>query len=206
LAAAGFQFAGHTDYLAHLAGLDSDAAVMMLVNRYMRVVPVTHHIALADVPARLTVDLIARTARVVARELKTRFGIEAPRLAVAGLNPHAGEGGRFGREEIEIIAPAVQSLSNEMDISGPLPPDSLFTAANRERFDAFICMYHDQALVPLKALDFETGVNVTLGLPFVRTSPDHGTALDIAGKRIADPTSSLEALRLADELSGERSG
>jgi 4-hydroxythreonine-4-phosphate dehydrogenase len=201
---AGFRFPGHTEYLAHLAaeaGLGAATPVMMLAGPSLRTVPVTIHMALADVPRALTVEGIVTTAHVVAGDLVRRFGIARPRLAVAGLNPHAGEGGSMGREDEEIVRPAVQTLQAEgIDAVGPLPADTLFHAAARARYDAAICMYHDQALIPAKALAFDETVNVTLGLPFVRTSPDHGTAFDIAGRGVARPDSLIAALRLAQRL------
>ncbi|MET0596427.1 MAG: 4-hydroxythreonine-4-phosphate dehydrogenase PdxA [Mesorhizobium sp.] len=201
---AGFRFPGHTEYLAHLAaeaGLGAATPVMMLAGPSLRTVPVTIHMALADVPRALTVEGIVATAHVVAGDLVRRFGIARPRLAVAGLNPHAGEGGSMGREDEEIVRPAVETLMAEgIDAVGPLPADTLFHAAARARYDAAICMYHDQALIPAKALAFDETVNVTLGLPFVRTSPDHGTAFDIAGRGVARPDSLIAALRLAQRL------
>ena len=162
--------------------------VMMLWSETLAVAPVTVHIPLADVPAALTQELIVSTARIVAVDMAKRFGVPRPRLAVAGLNPHAGEGGAMGREEIDVIAPAVAQLRAEgIDVSGPLPADTLFHDAARARYDAALAMYHDQGLIPIKTLAFDAGVNVTLGLPFIRTSPDHGTAFDIAGKGVANP-------------------
>jgi 4-hydroxythreonine-4-phosphate dehydrogenase len=200
---AGFAFPGHTEFLAHLGGVER--TVMMIAGPSLRVVPVTIHVALRDVPGLLTEALIVETARITAEALARDFGIEAPRLALAGLNPHAGEEGAMGREEIEVIAPAVARLRAEgIDARGPLPADTMFHAAARARYDAALGMYHDQALIPVKALDFERGVNVTLGLPFIRTSPDHGTAYDIAGKGVADPTSLIEALNLAARLAARR--
>ena len=202
---AGFAFPGHTEYLAHLGGVER--VVMMLAGPQLRVVPATIHIALADVPAALTPDLLERTIRITRAGLIRDFGIPAPRLAVAGLNPHAGEGGTMGREEIEVIAPVLARLRAEgMEISGPLSADTMFHAAARARYDAAIAMYHDQALIPIKTLDFDRGVNVTLGLPFIRTSPDHGTAFDIAGQGVADCQSLVEALRLAQAMARARAG
>ncbi|WP_438990394.1 4-hydroxythreonine-4-phosphate dehydrogenase PdxA [Lentibacter sp.] len=193
---AGFAFPGHTEFLAHLAGVDH--VVMMLASPTLRVVPATIHIALADVPKALTPASLRRTLEITHTALQTQFHIAAPRLAVAGLNPHAGEGGTMGQEELDWIAPLLVSLrATGLDIAGPLPADTMFHEAARARYDAAICMYHDQALIPIKTLDFDRGVNVTLGLPFVRTSPDHGTAFDIAGQGRANPSSSIEALRLA---------
>ncbi len=193
---AGFAFPGHTEYLAHLAGVPR--VVMMLASAQLRVVPATIHIPLADVPQALTPDLIEETIRITHAALIRDFGMTAPRLAVAGLNPHAGEGGKMGREEIEIIAPVLDRLrAHGFNLRGPMSADTMFHAAARTQYDAAIAMYHDQALIPIKTLDFDRGVNVTLGLPFVRTSPDHGTALDIAGQGVASPTSLIEALKLA---------
>ncbi len=198
---AGFTYPGHTEYLAALGGIDR--AVMMLAGPQLRVVPVTIHIALAEVPAALTPDLIDHTIRVTHAALIARFGIAAPRLAVAGLNPHAGEGGKMGREEIEVIAPVLDRLRAEgMEITGPLSADTMFHGPARARYDAAVCMYHDQALIPIKTLDFDRGVNVTLGLPFIRTSPDHGTAFDIAGRGLANPSSTIEALKMAWAMAG----
>ncbi len=206
---AGFAFPGHTEFLAHLDTHRGGAArpVMMLVSPGLRVVPVTTHIALAEVPGALTGRLIEATARITAEALTRDFGVARPRLAVAGLNPHAGEQGAMGREEIEVIAPALERLRGEgLEIAGPLPADTMFHAQARARYDVALTMYHDQGLIPLKALDFARGVNVTLGLAFVRTSPDHGTAYDIAGAGRADPTSLIEALNLAAEMAGRRGG
>jgi 4-hydroxythreonine-4-phosphate dehydrogenase len=204
LTAAGFRHPGHTEYLGEIAGTGVPP-VMMLACPGLRVVPVTVHEALARAIARLTPSLIADTARITARALRDEFAIAAPRLAVAGLNPHAGEAGTMGREEIDIVAPAVALLRAEgIDARGPLPPDTMFTAHARPTYDAAICLYHDQALIPIKTLDMAGGVNVTLGLSIVRTSPDHGTALDIAGTGRADPSSLIAAIRLAAELSRAR--
>ncbi|MGH6736981.1 MAG: 4-hydroxythreonine-4-phosphate dehydrogenase PdxA [Methyloceanibacter sp.] len=201
---AGFAFPGHTEYLAALAaGKDRPPLpVMMLVAGPFKVVPVTIHIPLKDVPAALTRELLLATIETTDKDLRRFFGFVRPRLAVAGLNPHAGEDGSLGCEEIEIVVPAIEAAQQQgLDVTGPYPADTLFHAAARERYDAAICMYHDQALVPFKTLAFEEGVNVTLGLPFVRTSPDHGTAFDIAGTGAANPRSLIEALRLADAMS-----
>ncbi|MBJ6373379.1 4-hydroxythreonine-4-phosphate dehydrogenase PdxA [Sedimentitalea arenosa] len=196
---AGFAYPGHTEFLAALGGCDR--VVMMLASERLRVVPATIHIALAEVPKALTPDLLRETIRITADGLRRRFGIAAPRIAVAGLNPHAGEGGAMGREELDWIAPLLAEIAADgLSVSGPHPADTLFHAAARTRYDAAIAMYHDQALIPIKTLDFDRGVNVTLGLPFVRTSPDHGTALDIAGRGEADPTSLIEALKLAQRM------
>jgi 4-hydroxythreonine-4-phosphate dehydrogenase len=201
---AGFRHPGHTEYLGQLASEAWGAPaqpVMMIWSPWLAVVPVTIHIALAQAPRALTRELIETTARIVAHDLRARFRIERPRLAVAGLNPHAGESGAMGREEIELIAPAVAALRAEgLDVVGPLPADTMFHAKARERYDVALTMYHDQGLIPAKTLAFDEGVNVTLGLPFVRTSPDHGTAFDIAGTGHADPSSLIAALNLAARL------
>ena len=198
---AGFGFPGHTEYLAFLAERHTGKEarpVMMLAGPDLRTVPVTIHIPLSDVPAQLTTSLIIETGRIMARDLRERFGIGKPRLAVAGLNPHAGEDGSMGREDGEIVAPAVAALRSEgIDAVGPLPADTMFHPQARAGYDAALCMYHDQALIPAKTLAFDEAVNVTLGLPFVRTSPDHGTAFGIAGKGIARPNSLIAALKLA---------
>ncbi|MEL7257458.1 MAG: 4-hydroxythreonine-4-phosphate dehydrogenase PdxA [Pseudomonadota bacterium] len=200
---AAFSYPGHTEYLADLAG--ADTVVMMLASDQLHVVPVTIHMALEQVKTALTPQLLEETIRITHAGLIRDFGIDKPRLAIAGLNPHAGEGGKIGREEIELIAPVLARLSDDgFDLRGPLSADTMFHAAARETYDAAICMYHDQALIPIKTLDFDRGVNVTLGLPFVRTSPDHGTALDIAGQGIANPSSMIEALRLADRMAQAR--
>jgi 4-hydroxythreonine-4-phosphate dehydrogenase len=196
---AGFAYPGHTEFLAALAG--ADEVVMMLASDRLRVVPVTIHIALAQVPSALTAELLEKRLRITHDALRDRFGLEAPRIAVAGLNPHAGEGGRMGSEDMALIAPVLERLRSEgMDLRGPLPADTMFHARAREGYDVAVCMYHDQALIPIKTLDFDEGVNVTLGLPFIRTSPDHGTAFDIAGKDLANPSSTLAALRMAARL------
>jgi len=205
LYAAGFRHEGHTDYLADLAARAGHHAepVMMLSVGSLRSVPVTVHIPLKDVPGRLTQAAIERQALVLAAALKQRFGIARPRLAVTGLNPHAGEGGTIGDEEVAIIRPAIRALASAgLDIAGPLPADTAFQADTRDRFDAIVCMYHDQALIPIKTLGFHEGVNTTLGLPFIRTSPDHGTALALAGTGRANPQSLIAALRLAEQMAG----
>ncbi len=200
---AGFAFPGHTEYLAHLASVS--LPVMMLAGPSLRTVPVTIHVPLSDVPALLTIDLIVRTVEVTARDLKRRLGLKSPRIAVAGLNPHAGEGGSIGTEDETVVRPAVEALrAVGLDVSGPLPADTMFHPAARKRYDVAICMYHDQALIPAKTLAFDKAVNVTLGLPFVRTSPDHGTAFDIAGTGAARPDSLIAALRLASRMSRRR--
>jgi 4-hydroxythreonine-4-phosphate dehydrogenase len=201
---AGFAFPGHTEYLASLASGNATPLhpVMMLVAGPFKVVPTTIHIPLKDVQRTLTRDLLAETIKITDRDLRRFFGYGRPRLAVSGLNPHAGEQGSLGREEVEIIEPVIaEAQAQGLDVSGPYPADTLFHEAARERYDAAICMYHDQALVPFKTLAFEEGVNVTLGLPFVRTSPDHGTAFDIAGTGKTNPRSLIEALRLASAMS-----
>jgi len=203
LYAAGFDFEGHTDYLAELAREAGHEAepVMMLVAGALRTVPVTIHVALSEVPSRLKTDTIVRQGRIVARDLTRRFGLRAPRLAVAGLNPHAGEGGRMGTEEETVIRPAVERLQAEgISAFGPLPADTMFHEEARSQYDAALCMYHDQALIPVKTLDFHGGVNVTLGLPFIRTSPDHGTALPLAGTGRARPDSLLAAIHMAARM------
>ena len=197
---AGFPFPGHTEYLAALASSEGRPLhpVMMLASPTLKVVPVTIHVPLRDVPPLLTEDSILATIEITARDLGRYFGLEHPRLAVAGLNPHAGEDGGLGREEIDIIAPAIAAArAKGLNVTGPHPADTLFHGGARATYDAAICMYHDQALVPFKTLAFEEGVNVTLGLPFIRTSPDHGTAFGIAGTGQARPRSLIEALRLA---------
>lgn len=206
LAAAGVDVPGHTELLADLT--DAKAVRMMMVGGGLRVVLATTHLALAKVPGALSRELIRETIAVADRALRSHFGLRRPRIAVAGLNPHAGEGGLFGDEEARLIAPAVRdSLRRGIDVRGPLAADSLFPLATEGRFDALVCMYHDQGLAPFKALHFADGVNYTAGLPFVRTSPDHGTAYDIAGRGSADCRSMAAAFRLAAELAGSgRSG
>lgn len=200
---AGFAYPGHTEFLAALGG--GVDVVMMLASEQLRVVPVTIHIALSEVPAQLTPARVRRAVEITAEGLRRDFGITAPRLAIAGLNPHAGEGGAMGDEEVTWLNALVAELAESgLDIRGPLSADTLFHAAARAQYDAAICMYHDQALIPIKTLDFDRGVNVTLGLPFIRTSPDHGTAFDIAGKGVANPTSMIEAIRLADRMARAR--
>ncbi len=205
LAARGFSYPGQTEYLAAACGKRPEDAVMMLAGPRLRTVPLTVHCALADVPRLLSIDLIRHKARIVACALKRDFGIASPRIAVAALNPHAGEGGAFGDEEARIIAPAIAALRESgYDVSGPHPGDALFTPRARETYDVVLAMYHDQALIPLKALDFDEGVNVTLGLPIVRTSPDHGTAFDIAGTGAAAPGAMIAALRMAGACAARR--
>src|ERR1700681_327088 len=200
---AGFRHPGHTEFLAELAATDGHTPqpVMMLWSPALVVVPVTIHLSLRDAIARLTTDLIVSTARIVVANLKARFGLANPRLVVSGLNPHAGEEGSLGTEDRGIVAPAIEILRNEgIEVRGPLPADTMFHEAARKTYDCAICMYHDQALIPVKTLAFDDAVNVTLGLPFVRTSPDHGTAFDIAGTGSANPSSLIAALRLAARM------
>ena len=203
LTAAGFPHPGHTEFLAALASESGVAPrpVMMLWSETLAVVPITIHVPLKRVPALLTEDLVVETGRIVARDLARRFGLARPRLVVAGLNPHAGESGTIGTEDRDVLGPAVARLAAEgIDVRGPLSADTLFHARARETYDVALCPTHDQALIPIKTLAFDEGVNVTLGLPFVRTSPDHGTAFDIAGRGIARPDSLVAALRLAARL------
>lgn len=200
---AGFAFPGHTEFLAHLAGVDR--SVMMLFAPELRVVPVTIHIALEQVKPTLTADLLTETIRIAHRALQRDFGIASPRIAVAGLNPHAGEGGAMGTEELTLINPVLQSLREEgINVGNARSADTMFHAAARSGYDLAVCMYHDQALIPIKTLNFSGGVNATLGLPFIRTSPDHGTAYDIAGKGIADPESLIAALTAAHDMAQQR--
>ena len=210
LYAAGFPHPGHTEFLAELARTGDGAAprpVMMIWSETLAVVPVTIHVPLADVPGLLTRDLIVETAIIVATDLERRFGMSRPRLALSGLNPHAGENGSLGREDDAVIAPAIAELkARGIDASGPYPADTMFHARARAQYDVALAMYHDQALIPIKTIAFDDGVNVTLGLPFIRTSPDHGTAFDIAGKGIARPDSLCAALRLADRMAGAEAG
>ena len=208
---AGFHHPGHTEYLGELAGLlygkPGVTPIMMLASPDLRVVPVTIHLALRQAIAALTRAMIVTAGRVTYLALQRDFGIAEPVLAIAGLNPHAGEGGSLGREDIDIVAPAIGELrAAGIDARGPLAADTMFHAAARQGYDAALCMYHDQALIPIKTLDFDGAVNVTLGLPFIRTSPDHGTAFDIAGKGIARPDSLIAALRLAAEMAARRAG
>ena len=200
---AGFRHPGHTEFLAELAasGGHVPQPVMMLWSPALAVVPVTIHLSLRDAIAQLSSDLIVTTARIVVADLKARFGLASPRLAISGLNPHAGEDGSLGTEEQTIVAPAIEILRGEgIDVRGPLPADTMFHDAARKTYDCAICMYHDQALIPIKTLAFDDAVNVTLGLPFIRTSPDHGTAFDIAGTGRANPSSLIAALRLAARM------
>ena len=210
LYAAGFQHPGHTEFLAELAGRGREATprpVMMIWSEDLAVIPVTIHIPLEAVPGQLTTALIVETGRIAAADLKRRFGVARPRLALCGLNPHAGEGGALGKEDGAIVAPAVDQLrALGIDASGPYPADTLFHARARAGYDVALGMYHDQALIPIKTIAFDEGVNVTLGLPFIRTSPDHGTAFDIAGKGISRPDSLCAALRLAARMAAAERG
>lgn len=208
---AGFQFPGHTEFLGELTAaanyLGARGPIMMLAVEGLRTTLVTVHEPLAKVGALLSIDKIVNAALVTDQSLRRDFGIAAPRLAVAGFNPHAGEDGTIGREEAEVIGPAVAALRAQgVDATGPTPADSLFHPAAREKFDAAVCMYHDQALIPVKMLDFWGGVNLTLGLPIVRTSPDHGTAFDIAGRGLARPDSLIAAIRMAATIAERRAG
>ncbi|AKM09178.1 4-hydroxythreonine-4-phosphate dehydrogenase PdxA [Croceicoccus naphthovorans] len=201
----GFPHPGQTEFCAAACGVAADDAVMMLAGPSLRVVPITVHVPLADVPSLLSIDLIVRRVRIAAAALQRDFGLAAPRIAIAGLNPHAGEQGRLGDEDIAIIAPAVEALrAKGLDTTGPTPGDAMFHAEARATYDLAVCMYHDQALIPLKALDFDRGVNVTLGLPIIRTSPDHGTAFALAGTGRASAGPTIAALRMAADCAGRR--
>jgi 4-hydroxythreonine-4-phosphate dehydrogenase len=205
LYAIGFAHPGQTEFVAERCGVSSGNVAMMLAGPTLRTVPATTHLPLADVVAQLTAQLIESRGRAVLRGLQRNFGIADPRLAIAGLNPHSGEGGTLGREEIEIIEPAIAALAAEgWRVTGPHPADTLFHASARANYDAALCMYHDQALIPVKAIHFEDAVNVTLGLPIVRTAPDHGTAFDIAGQDRADPRPMAAAIRMAAECAAHR--
>jgi 4-hydroxythreonine-4-phosphate dehydrogenase len=196
---ANFAYPGHTEYLAALAGVDR--VVMMLACDQLRVVPTTIHIPVAEVPSKLTASLLTDTLLITHAALRRSFGIDQPRIAVAGLNPHAGEAGKIGMEEINMVTPVLDALRAQgMDVTGPMSADTMFHAGARARYDVAVCMYHDQALIPIKTLDFSGGVNITLGLPFIRTSPDHGTAFDIAGQGKADATSMIAAIRMAAKM------
>jgi 4-hydroxythreonine-4-phosphate dehydrogenase len=201
----GFTYPGQTEFIAERCGVARENAVMMLAGPTLRVVPITIHEPLAAVPGLLTIELVTARARATARGLMRDFGIAAPRLAVAGVNPHAGEGGAIGREEIDVLIPAIGLLRAEgLDIVGPLAADTMFHPRARARYDAALCPYHDQALIPIKTLHFDDGVNITLGLPIVRTSPDHGTAFDIAGQDRAEPGAMIAAIRMAGEAAARR--
>jgi 4-hydroxythreonine-4-phosphate dehydrogenase len=207
LAEAGFAHPGQTEFVAEACGIAPQDAVMMLAGPSLRTVPLTVHLALRDVPQALTAALIERRCRIVAAALTRDFGLDSPRLALAALNPHAGEDGRFGDEEQRIITPAIAALRAQgIAVTGPHAADALFAPHARGDYDVALCMYHDQALIPLKALDFDNGVNVTLGLPVIRTSPDHGTAFAIAGKRLAHPGATIAAIRMAGECAARRAG
>jgi 4-hydroxythreonine-4-phosphate dehydrogenase len=200
---AGFKYPGHTEYLAALTDRDGNPPlpVMMLAHKDLRVVPATIHIPLRDVPGQLTQDLLIATGRIVSHDLRTRFGIAEPRIGFAGLNPHAGEGGKIGTEDFDIVGPAVAQLQHEAILAeGPMPADTIFYPPHWRRYDAVIAMYHDQAMIPIKTVGFEDAVNITLGLPIVRTSPDHGTAFDLAGTGKGSDASMLAAFRMADTL------
>ena len=206
---AGFRHPGHTEFLAELAAATEASVpqpVMMLWSPRLAVVPVTIHVSLREALSQLTSELIVSTVRIVATELTSRFGIARPRIAISGLNPHAGEDGSLGHEEQTVIAPALKALRNDgIDARGPLPADTMFHEAARNTYDCAVCMYHDQALIPIKTLAFDDAVNVTLGLPFIRTSPDHGTAFDIAGTAKANPASLIAALKLASRMAAANS-
>lgn len=205
LAAIGWDYPGQTEFLADACNQPYRDAVMMLAGPSLRTVPLTVHVPLAEVPALLSAELIIHKARIVANGLRRDFGVLSPRLAIAALNPHAGEDGQFGTEEARLIAPAIAALQAEgIDAFGPVPGDALFMARMRGTYDAALCMYHDQALIPLKALEVDEGVNVTLGLPIIRTSPDHGTAFDIAGQGVADPGAMAAAIVMAAEMAMAR--
>ena len=205
LADVGFAHPGQTEFVAHACGVDPRDAVMLLAGPTLMTVPLTVHVALAEVPGRITHDLIVRKARIVDATLRRDFGMAEPRIAIAALNPHAGEAGRMGREEADVIAPAIAALRAEgLAVAGPHPADALFAPHARGDYDVALCMYHDQALIPLKALDFDNGVNMTLGLPIVRTSPDHGTAFAIAGTGKANPGATVAAIRMAGACAARR--
>ena len=205
---AGFRHPGHTEFLAELAATTGGRApqpVMMLWSPQLAVIPVTIHVSLREAVGSLSSELIVSTARIVVADMKAHFGLPRPRLAISGLNPHAGEDGTLGTEDIDIVAPAIERLRRQgIEVRGPLPADTMFHQAARDTYDCAICMYHDQALIPIKTLAFEDAVNVTLGLPFIRTSPDHGTAFDIAGTGKANPSSLIAALRLAARMAATK--
>lgn len=202
---AGFTSPGHTEYLGSLCekhSSDKCHPVMMLASEELCVVPLTIHTALKDVPGLITHKLLIKTIGTIHEGMKKYFGLDAPKIAVSGLNPHAGENNSMGTEDSQIIAPAIEALKKQgLRVTGPMPADTMFHKAARAKYDVALCMYHDQALIPIKTIDFDAGVNVTLGLPIVRTSPDHGTALDIAGKGLANPTSMINSIKLADRMS-----
>jgi len=201
---AGFNFPGHTEFLADLAGITTPP-IMMLACEGLRVVPLTVHVSLSDAISQLNTELIVEKCLITHQALKVNAGIKNPRLALAGLNPHAGEDGDMGREEIDIIIPAIQQLKAQgLDVVGPIPPDTMFHADARKTYDVAMCMYHDQGLIPIKTLAFDLGVNVTLGLPFIRTSPDHGTALNIAGTGTASENSLCAALKMARDMADRK--
>lgn len=205
LAEVGFDHPGQTEFVAQACGVAPEDAVMLLAGPRLRTVPLTVHVALAAVPTLISTELIVRRARIVDAGFRRDFGLAAPRLAVAALNPHAGEDGRFGDEDQRVVAPAVAMLRAEgIDASGPHPADALFAPHARDGYDVALCMYHDQALIPLKALDFDNGVNMTLGLPIVRTSPDHGTAFAIAGQHVANAGATIAAVRMAGDCAARR--
>jgi 4-hydroxythreonine-4-phosphate dehydrogenase len=205
LYAIGFVHPGQTEFVAERCGVAPERAVMMLAGPTLRTIPITIHLPLKDVPGALTADLIVTRAEVADRGLRRDFGIVGPRLVIAGLNPHAGENGALGREEIEVILPAIERLQAQgIDVRGPLSADTMFNPRARAGFDVALCPYHDQALIPIKTLHFDDGVNVTLGLPIVRTSPDHGTAFGIAGKGVADPGAMIAAIRMAGHCATNR--
>ena len=201
----GFVHPGQTEFVAERCGIASANVVMMLAGPTLRTVPVTTHVPLRSVPELLSIELIVAKARVTERSLARDFAIERPRLAIAGFNPHAGENGALGREEIDFVIPAIERLRAEgIDVVGPLAADTMFHPRARAKFDAALCLYHDQALIPLKTLHFDEGVNVTLGLPIIRTAPDHGTAFNIAGTDVADPGATIAALKLAASCAENR--
>jgi len=209
LRSAGFRFPGHTEFLAHLARQPDSKShtdfVMMLASASLRVALLTTHMAIKDVPAALSINTTMDCIHIVNNELKKRFGIQKPRLALCGLNPHAGEQGHFGREEIEVLTPAALAAQKlGIDITAPMPADTVFSATNRHHYDAMVCCYHDQALIPIKAISFGESVNITLGLPFIRTSVDHGTALDLAGSERVSCSSLLEAIRMAKQMAAQK--
>ena len=200
LYAIGFVHPGQTEFVAERCGVAADLVAMMLSGPTLKVIPVTTHIPLRSVPEQLSIERIVMKGRVAIKGLQRQYGLARPRVAVAGLNPHAGEHGTLGREEIDIVVPAIERLRDEgYEVSGPHPPDIMFHARRRRNYDLALCMYHDQALIPLKTLHFDEGINSTLGLPIVRTSPDHGTAFDIAGKNLADPGAMIAAIRTAGD-------